>query len=73
MASASRVEEAITAAHAALPSWRATSLAKRTNIFFKLRELLTQRKSELAPILTSEHGKVLSDVQGRDCPRPEEY
>ena len=64
LASAARVEEAIAAAQAALPGWRATSLAKRTNIFFRVRELLTQRKSELAAILTSEHGKVLSDAEG---------
>lgn len=64
LASAARVEEAIEAARAALPGWRATSLAKRTNIFFKVRELLTERKAELAAILTSEHGKVLSDAEG---------
>ncbi len=64
LASTSRVEEAIGAASAALPGWRATSLAKRTNIFFKVRELLSERKSELAAILTSEHGKVLSDAEG---------
>ncbi|MCC2661547.1 MAG: mmsA [Arthrobacter sp.] len=64
LASGARVEEAIAAAKAALPAWRATSLAKRTNVFFRVREILTQRKSELAAILTSEHGKVLSDAEG---------
>ena len=64
LASAARTEEAIAAARAALPAWRATSLAKRTNIFFRVREILTRRKSELAAILTSEHGKVLSDAEG---------
>ncbi|BCW82133.1 CoA-acylating methylmalonate-semialdehyde dehydrogenase [Arthrobacter sp. NicSoilC5] len=64
LASAARTEEAIAAARAALPAWRATSLTKRTTIFFKVREILTQRKSELAAILTSEHGKVLSDAEG---------
>jgi len=64
LASAARVEEAIQAAQAALPAWRATSLARRTAIFFKVRELLTERKAELAAILTSEHGKVLSDAEG---------
>jgi len=64
LASAARTEEAIAAARAALPAWRATSLAKRTTIFFKVREILNQRKSELAAILTSEHGKVLSDAEG---------
>ena len=64
LASAGRVEEAIQAAQATLPAWRATSLARRTAIFFKVRELLTERKAELAAILTSEHGKVLSDAEG---------
>jgi malonate-semialdehyde dehydrogenase (acetylating)/methylmalonate-semialdehyde dehydrogenase len=64
LASAARVEEAIQAARAALPGWRATSLAKRTTIFFKVRELLMQRRPELAALLTSEHGKVLSDAEG---------
>ncbi|MDP9988049.1 malonate-semialdehyde dehydrogenase (acetylating)/methylmalonate-semialdehyde dehydrogenase [Arthrobacter oryzae] len=64
LASTARTEEAIAAARAALPAWRATSLAKRTTIFFKVREILNQRKSELAAILTSEHGKVLSDAEG---------
>jgi malonate-semialdehyde dehydrogenase (acetylating)/methylmalonate-semialdehyde dehydrogenase len=64
LASAARVEEAIAAAKAALPAWRATSLAKRTNIFFRVREILNQRKPELDAILTSEHDKVLSDAEG---------
>ncbi|MFJ6076815.1 CoA-acylating methylmalonate-semialdehyde dehydrogenase [Pseudarthrobacter sp. NPDC092419] len=64
LASGARVEEAIAAAKAALPAWRATSLARRSNIFFKVREILNERKPELAAILTSEHGKVLSDAEG---------
>lgn len=64
LASAARTEEAIEAARAALPAWRATSLAKRTDVFFRMRQLLTERKSELAAVLTSEHGKVLSDAEG---------
>ena len=64
LASRAVVVEAIEAARAALPEWRASSLAKRTAIFFKVRELLAERTSELAAILTSEHGKVLSDAAG---------
>jgi malonate-semialdehyde dehydrogenase (acetylating) / methylmalonate-semialdehyde dehydrogenase len=56
--------EAIAAAAAALPAWRATSLTKRTDIFFKLRMLLQERKDDLAAIVTSEHGKVLDDAAG---------
>ena len=64
LASREVVIAAIDAASAALPEWRATSLAKRTAIFFKVRELLAERTAELAAILTSEHGKVLSDAAG---------
>ncbi len=54
----------IDAAAAAFPAWRDTSLAKRTAILFKFRELLEARKPELAAIITAEHGKVLSDALG---------
>ena len=58
------VEQAIDAAAAALPMWRSTSLTKRADVFFNLRQLLKQRTPELAAIVTSEHGKVLSDAAG---------
>jgi malonate-semialdehyde dehydrogenase (acetylating) / methylmalonate-semialdehyde dehydrogenase len=54
----------IDAAAAAFPAWRDTSLAKRTTILFAFRELLNARKGELAEIITSEHGKVVSDALG---------
>jgi malonate-semialdehyde dehydrogenase (acetylating)/methylmalonate-semialdehyde dehydrogenase len=44
--------------------WRDTSLTKRAQIVFKFRELLNNKKEELAAIITSEHGKVLSDALG---------
>ena len=64
IASAATVEQAIAAAKAALPAWRATSLTKRADVFFNLRQLLKQRTPELSAIVTSEHGKVLSDAAG---------
>lgn len=64
IASAQTVEQAIAAAAAALPMWRAASLTKRADVFFNLRQLLKQRTPELAAIVTSEHGKVLSDAAG---------
>ena len=54
----------IDSAAAAFPAWRDTSLAKRTQVLFNFRELLNARKGELAAIITSEHGKVLSDALG---------
>ncbi|MEX0983754.1 MAG: CoA-acylating methylmalonate-semialdehyde dehydrogenase [Actinomycetota bacterium] len=55
---------AVQAAADAFPAWRATSLSKRADILFRIRELLEQRKPELARIVTSQHGKVVSDAAG---------
>jgi malonate-semialdehyde dehydrogenase (acetylating)/methylmalonate-semialdehyde dehydrogenase len=58
------IDEAINSAHNAFPEWRDTSLTKRAQIVFKFRELLNEKKEELAKIITSEHGKVISDALG---------
>ncbi|WP_336644381.1 CoA-acylating methylmalonate-semialdehyde dehydrogenase [Microbacterium sp. USHLN186] len=63
-ASAEDVEQAIASAKAAQPAWRASSLIKRADVFFRLRQILAERTDELAAIVTSEHGKVLSDAAG---------
>ena len=57
-------DKAITAAHAAYPSWRDTSLTKRQQIMFNFREILNAKKEELAAIVTEEHGKTLPDALG---------
>ena len=64
LANQADISAAIASAKAAFPAWRDTSLAKRQQIIFKFRELLNQRKHELAEIITAEHGKVLSDALG---------
>ena len=64
LASAAEIGAAVEAASEAFPGWRSTSLSKRADIFFRIRELLEQRKPELARIVTSQHGKVLSDAAG---------
>lgn len=58
------IAAAIAAAKAAFPAWRDTSSIRRQQVIFAFRELLNARKAELAEILTSEHGKVLSDALG---------
>ena len=63
-ASTDEVAAAVAAAKAAFPAWRATSLSKRTDILFKIRNLVEQRRHELAAHLTAEHGKVPSDALG---------
>src|SRR4051812_922223 len=63
-ATAAEVDAAVQAARQAFSGWRQASLAKRAELFFRIRELLHARREELAEILTREHGKVLSDALG---------
>jgi len=58
------VDRAVQAARAAFATWREVSLARRAEIFFRIRELVHERREEVARILTSEHGKVFSDALG---------
>ncbi|MFC5947536.1 CoA-acylating methylmalonate-semialdehyde dehydrogenase [Pseudonocardia lutea] len=64
LASATDVEAAVAAASQAFESWSQTSLSRRSRILFSFRELLSQNADELAALITSEHGKVLSDALG---------
>jgi malonate-semialdehyde dehydrogenase (acetylating)/methylmalonate-semialdehyde dehydrogenase len=63
-ASVDEVGTAVAAAKAAFPGWRATSISKRTDILFKIRNLVEAHRKELAAHLTAEHGKVPSDALG---------
>jgi malonate-semialdehyde dehydrogenase (acetylating)/methylmalonate-semialdehyde dehydrogenase len=45
-------------------SWGSLSLAKRSQVLFKFRELLDRDKERIAALITAEHGKVLSDALG---------
>jgi malonate-semialdehyde dehydrogenase (acetylating)/methylmalonate-semialdehyde dehydrogenase len=64
LANQSEILASVASAKKAFPAWRDTSIAKRQSIIFNFRELLNNRKGELAEIVTSEHGKVLSDSLG---------
>src|SRR5438270_7663232 len=61
-ASSEEVDRAVQTARQAFPSWRALSLSRRTELLFRIRALVHERNEEIAKILTSEHGKVLSDA-----------
>ena len=60
-ASVEEVDAAVQAAREAYAGWRQTSLAKRAELFFRIRELLHARRDEVAEILVREHGTVFSD------------
>src|SRR5439155_11575461 len=54
----------VEAARETFPAWRATSLSKRSDILFRIRELVDERRRDLATVITAQHGKVLSDAMG---------
>jgi len=63
-ASEEEVRAAVAAAREAFPAWRATSLSRRAEILFRMRELIETHRREIAELATAEHGKVLSDAMG---------
>src|SRR6478735_2426578 len=64
LASAADVDVVVASAARAFPAWRDASLTRRTQVLFAFRQLLHERKGELAAIITAEHGKVLADAEG---------
>jgi malonate-semialdehyde dehydrogenase (acetylating)/methylmalonate-semialdehyde dehydrogenase len=64
LADGADVDAAVASAKAASRQWAATSVTARTQVVFRFRELLNERKDELAAIITAEHGKVHSDALG---------
>jgi len=64
LADQAEIDAAIASARAGFETWSGFSIAKRQAVLFSFRELLNARKRELAEIITSEHGKVLSDAMG---------
>lgn len=64
LADGAEIERAVASAKAGFEVWSEFSLAKRQSVVFRFRELLDARKGELAEIITSEHGKVVSDALG---------
>jgi len=55
---------AIEAAHAAFPSWSATTADKRSAVLSKAAQLLIERADELARVLTMENGKPVAESRG---------
>jgi malonate-semialdehyde dehydrogenase (acetylating)/methylmalonate-semialdehyde dehydrogenase len=64
LADEAEVDAAVVSAGVAASSWGHLSLAKRQRVLFSFRQLLDERKGELAEIITAEHGKVVSDALG---------
>ena len=71
-ASSAEVDAAVKVAVAAAAEWRDSSLSRRNQAMFRLRELVDGRRDDLAALITAEHGKVLDDARvevarGLDC------
>jgi malonate-semialdehyde dehydrogenase (acetylating)/methylmalonate-semialdehyde dehydrogenase len=64
LASKSEVERAIANAREAFAGWSETSPVTRARVMFRFKELVEKNIDDLALIVASEHGKVLSDAKG---------
>jgi len=64
LAAIDEVDIAIASAQAAYEGWSKVSVAARTKLMYKFRNLVVDNAEEVGRLLTAEHGKVLSDAMG---------
>ncbi|MEK0086196.1 CoA-acylating methylmalonate-semialdehyde dehydrogenase, partial [Benzoatithermus flavus] len=64
LASAEELDQAVQVAKAAFPGWAATPPLRRARILMRFLRLLEENEGRLAEVITTEHGKVLSDARG---------
>ncbi len=64
MASSADVDAAVSAARAALPAWRDTSPQRRARVLQQFLALLRANATDIARIVSEEHGKTLPDAAG---------
>ncbi len=55
-------DRAVEVAKEVFPEWRAMPLSKRSALFFRMREVLDQRKTDIAKVIVRQHGKCLFDA-----------
>jgi malonate-semialdehyde dehydrogenase (acetylating)/methylmalonate-semialdehyde dehydrogenase len=58
------VDSAVRAAEDAFPKWSRLPLGKRAEILFAFRERVRSHADEFAKIVSSEHGKIVTDAAG---------
>ena len=63
-ASSAEVADAVAVAQVAFAGWAATPALRRARVMFKFKELVEQNMDALARLVSSEHGKVVSDARG---------
>lgn len=64
LAGSSETQLAIAAAAAALPAWRAQTAKARAEVLQRWFQLIMQHQKELAELMVTEQGKVLSEATG---------
>jgi malonate-semialdehyde dehydrogenase (acetylating) / methylmalonate-semialdehyde dehydrogenase len=64
LATVDEVDAAVRAAAGAYEAWSRTSAARRARVMFAFKQLLDTHRSELARIISQEHGKTLKDADG---------
>ena len=57
-------EQAVAAAHAALPAWRTRTAKERSTILRRWFDLIMSHQEDLAQILTAEQGKPIAEARG---------
>jgi len=58
------VADAVAAAKAAFPAWRATPAPRRGEIMYRFAALLAEHKERVSRAMTSEMGKVIAEARG---------
>ncbi len=61
---AREVDAAVRSAAEAAPAWAAQTPLTRARVLFRLRELIERDAEAISALITSEHGKLLSDARG---------
>ncbi len=64
LANADELDKAVKGAAQAQPAWAAVNPQRRARVMAGFVNLLNEHKDELAALLSSEHGKVVSDAHG---------
>ena len=64
LANRAELDMAVESSRAAFPGWSSQPPLRRARVLFRFRELFEAHLDEIAALITSEHGKVLSDAKG---------
>jgi malonate-semialdehyde dehydrogenase (acetylating)/methylmalonate-semialdehyde dehydrogenase len=64
LADAQDVDRAVQAARAAFETWGDVSVTRRARVMFNFRDLIAKHTTDIARVISSEHGKVLDDAKG---------